>query len=342
MNMPARSHRSVVIWLGGLCVMVVGMVVIGGITRLTGSGLSIVEWKPIMGAIPPLSERDWMEAFARYRTSPQYRLINAGMTLPDFKAIFFWEYIHRLLGRLIGVAFVVPWLYFLIRGTIDRKLAWRLTGGFILGGLQGALGWFMVKSGLVDQPSVSHLRLAAHLVLALLVLGYLLWMLLDLISPAPRPEQPGLRIAYRCLAALVILQIIYGAFTAGLKAGSGFNTFPTMNGEWVPSGLAGLVPAWTNMFNNRTTIQFIHRSFAWLLLASTLGLWLLSRMISLRRVQRRSIDLLSGLVTAQFALGVMTLLLFVPVSLAVLHQLVACLVFMSVVAVNHSLSALRT
>jgi cytochrome c oxidase assembly protein subunit 15 len=326
----------VVIWLGTLCAMVVGMVVIGGITRLTGSGLSMVEWSPLLGAIPPLSDADWRSAFERYQRFPQYKLVNAGMTLGAFKAIFFWEYLHRLVGRLIGVVFILPWLWLTVTRRVDGRLSRRLAGGLVLGGMQGALGWFMVKSGLVDQPAVSHFRLAAHLVLALVVLAYLLWLLLDLWPSPPGPVPGPLHVGAPLLLALVLLQIVYGAFTAGMKAGYGYNTFPTMNGEWIPSGATRLAPLWTNLFENPTAVQFLHRTFGWSLLFATVGVWLFVRSLPLRPSSRRSLGALTVLVSLQFVLGVATLLMIVPVGLAVLHQFCACLVFTSAVVLNHS------
>ena len=231
MSLPLLEKKtapSVILWLAFLCFLIIMMVGVGGVTRLTGSGLSIVDWKPIMGAIPPLNQAQWMDVFQRYQLSPQFKLINHSMSLSDFKLIFFWEYIHRLLGRGIGIAFLLPWLFFFKTGKVQGKLAGRLLGGFGLGGLQGALGWFMVKSGLVNLPYVSHYRLAAHLALALLVLSYLFWVLLDLLGTVEgQPKKySGLSRAFKGFTALVCLQIVYGAFTAGLKAGFGYNTFP--------------------------------------------------------------------------------------------------------------------
>lgn len=344
----ARSHvavdlrRPVMWWLGSLCAFVMLMVVVGGITRLTGSGLSMVDWKPVTGALPPLTERAWDEEFRRYREFPQYRSLPT-MTLAEFKQIFFWEYLHRLLGRLLGLVFVVPWAYFVFKRAFTKAMSWRLLGALGLGGLQGALGWFMVKSGLVDVPHVSHFRLAAHLSLALLVLGYLAWILLDVRAAAEVREGPRasrrLRAALRAVLVLLVAQIVYGALTAGLHAGLGYNTFPTMGGHWVPPEAFALEPAWRNVVENRTTVQLLHRGLGALLVSSVAVVWALSRRAPLEPRARRAVHLLLAVVAAQFALGVATLLLFVPITLAVAHQLGACIVFLVTLRATHAARA---
>jgi cytochrome c oxidase assembly protein subunit 15 len=308
------------------------MVVVGGVTRLTGSGLSMVTWEPFSGAIPPLSNTDWHRAFEAYQRSPQYRLVNAGMSLAEFQRIFFWEYVHRLLGRVLGVAFVVPLLYFAVTKALPRALLVRLTLLFGLGGLQGLVGWLMVASGLVDRPNVSHYRLAAHLSLALSLLSLLLWTLLELggrTGVAPRP----VRFALRAFLGVLGLQIVYGAFTAGLHAGIGYNTFPMMHGQWIPREVLAIEPVWRNAFENRATVQLLHRAFGAAVVLGAGGLVGLSRGSS-RRV-RRAIGALAVAVAVQFSLGVATLLARVPVSLGALHQLGACLLLLVTIWAIH-------
>lgn len=336
-----RFRKPVIAWLASVCALIVLMVVVGGITRLTGSGLSITDWKPIMGAIPPLNAADWGDAFRKYQEIPQFKLENAGMTLSRFKFIFFWEYTHRLLGRLVGVAFLLPWLWFLRKGAFDRRLAVRLGVGFVLGGLQGALGWFMVMSGLVDRVSVSQYRLAAHLALALLVLGYLFWILLDLRTgpSAERTEAPRLRGPLLAVTALLSLQILYGALVAGLKAGFGYNTFPTMNGHWFPEGFFQYEPAWLNLFESRAGVQFVHRMLAWSLALSIVGIWIFARKLALNARQARAMNALLAMVGAQFLLGVLTVVLVVPLPLAAAHQLGACFLLLFALRANHAVYA---
>lgn len=334
---PARS-RPIVVWLLVLAGLVVTMVAIGGITRLTGSGLSIVVWEPIMGAIPPTSEQAWQAAFERYQQFPQYVLQNRGMTLAQFKGIFFWEYLHRLIGRAIGVAYVVPWVVFAAQKRIPRGLSSKLAVGLALGGSQGVLGWCMVQSGLVDKPHVSHYRLAAHLLLAFVVLAYLLWTALELLpgEAPPRSAPRGLRRIAAGLLSLTLVQVLYGAFTAGLKAGLGYNTFPKMAGEWFPSAFFRLEPAWKNAFENPAAVQFIHRTLGFAVVTSVTAFWLWARTLPLSPRQRSAIHALFAITCAQFLLGVATLLLFVPVSVATLHQVGACLTFAVFVVVVHA------
>ena len=346
LTIEPRHRRPVVLWLVSVCALIVAMVSVGGITRLTGSGLSMVEWKPIMGAIPPLTDADWRDAFARYQQYPQYRILNAAMTLGGFKVIFFWEYAHRLLGRLIGVAFLVPWLVFWRRGAFGRALALRLGGGFVLGGLQGALGWFMVKSGLVDMPRVSHYRLAAHLGLALVVLSYLFWIVLDLVdatgaaaastSTGDRGVVAGTRAGLKAILGLLAIQITYGAFVAGLHAGYGYPTFPTMNGEWVPSAFFGLEPAWRNVFENPAAVQFIHRTIAWILVGAIIAIYVVGRRAPMSPRRRSSLDVLLAMVGIQFVLGVTTVLFSVPITVAALHQLGACVLLLALLRALHA------
>ncbi len=335
-------RRAVVVWLGAVCAFVLLMVVVGGITRLTGSGLSIVEWKPLVGAVPPLSDHDWDEAFRRYQQFPQYKLLASSMTLAEFKRIFFWEYLHRLLGRVLGVVFFAPLVYFAAKRAFTRELSLRLLGVLALGAMQGAMGWLMVKSGLVDIPRVSHYRLAAHLSLALLVLGFVFWLLLDVraagVTCAPSAP-PRVRKALRVTLAVLAAQIVYGALTAGLHAGVGYNTFPKMHGRWIPLEAVALTPLWRNAVENHATVQLLHRAIGTLLLVAVAATWALARSARLETAQRRAIDLLLAAVVVQFSLGVATLVLVVPLTLAALHQLGACVLFLLAIRAVHAASA---
>lgn len=322
-------------WLAFVIALVLAMIVVGGITRLTGSGLSIVEWAPIMGTLPPLDEAAWQEAFAAYKQFPQYRLSNPNMDLEGFKQIFFWEYVHRLLGRLIGLAFALPFFWFLARGAFARPLALKLWAALVLGGLQGLMGWLMVKSGLVDEPRVSHFRLAAHLGLAFLIAGWLGWVLLSLRPPRPGPASPGIpRPALLFVAALTVVQIVYGAFVAGLRAGWGYNTFPKMGDRWVAEAVMALEPWWANLVSSHATVQFVHRWLGTALLAAAAWLWLRYRG-GADAFLRRSLDAFLALVCVQYLLGVYTLVKVVPLVPAVMHQGCAALVVLALVAVAH-------
>jgi cytochrome c oxidase assembly protein subunit 15 len=320
---PPASQRAIAAWLFAMAAMIFVMVSIGGITRLTGSGLSIVEWRPLMGFLPPLSEAEWSRIFTLYQTSPQYQEVNTGITLSGFKAIFWWEFVHRFWGRLIGVVFFVPFLWFLLRRQIGLSLAPRLIFLFILGGAQGVLGWYMVQSGLVDIPEVSQYRLAAHLVLALALYVALLWTALQLRHPEPETT-PDRRLAgMRALAittlSLVTITILSGAFVAGTDAGFAFNTFPLMDGTLVPAGYLPQ-PWYTSPFEDIATIQFHHRVLAIVSLIVAIATWWRSRWIVLVQRARRVANGLLIMVCLQVALGISTLVLAVPISLAAAHQ----------------------
>ncbi len=317
------------LWLFAVAALVFVMVSVGGATRLTGSGLSITEWKPIMGAIPPLSDAAWQEALEKYRQIPQFQHINKGMSLEAFKRIFWWEWSHRFLARFVGVAFLVPFLFFLAMGRIAPPLVPKLAGLFALGGLQGAIGWYMVASGLSERVSVSQYRLAVHLSLAIVIFAGLLWIALSL---GPREVRShGLPSFYRKSAAwilgLVFLQIAAGAFVAGLKAGNDYNTWPLMDGRFIPQGLGAMSPWWENLFENATAVQFNHRMLAYVLTAVVLWhVWsLLARLDS--SPVRTSAMALAGAVVAQVALGIWTLLAQVPLLLGLAHQAGAVTVF---------------
>ncbi len=340
LGMNESNRRQVAVWLLGCCVLVFAMVVVGGITRLTHSGLSIVEWEPLVGTIPPLTRSDWEEVFEEYRATPQYHQINKGMTLEEFKEIFWWEYIHRLLGRAIGVVFFVPLLWFLLRRKIDGRLAWKLAAIFLLGGLQGAMGWYMVKSGLVDNPRVSQYRLTAHLGIAFLIFGAMLWTALDLLHP-PRPDLPPVRrrlARYAAgLSALVFLMVLSGGFVAGIRAGLAYNTFPLMDGHFVPPEILALEPWWANLFNNMATVQFNHRLIAWLLIVSLPALWFAAHKTGLSRRAHLAANAMVAMLAIQAALGISTLLLAVPVPLAASHQGGAVLLFAATLWFSHAL-----
>jgi cytochrome c oxidase assembly protein subunit 15 len=314
------------------------MVVVGGVTRLTRSGLSIVEWNPVIGAVLPLTETHWQAEFEKYQRTPEYQKVNAGMALAAFKQIYYVEWTHRLLGRLIGLVFLVPLVYFAVRRRLSPELMRKLLGIFILGGLQGALGWFMVKSGLVDVPRVSPYRLTAHLALAVAIYGYILWVALDLLSrDVKRPAEPRLRRLGWAVTALVFLMILAGGFVAGTRAGFVFNTFPLMNGHFFPPGLYGMEPWWVNIFENVATVQFNHRLLAYVVLIAVLFYWQGGRNMGLPNPARTALHLLIGAVVAQITLGIATLLLAVPVSLGALHQAGALIVFSLAVYLNHVL-----
>jgi cytochrome c oxidase assembly protein subunit 15 len=317
--------------------MIFLMVLIGGATRLTESGLSITEWQPITGAVPPLDEAAWTREFERYQAIPQYRAIHAGMTLGEFKTIFLWEYAHRLWGRLIGAAFLGPFLWFLWRRSIPWSLAPKLAGIFLLGGLQGALGWYMVESGLADRIEVSQYRLAAHLAAALLIYLVTLWVALDLLpSQVIGPPAPmRLRRAIGALLALAFLTALAGAFVAGLRGGLDYNTFPLMNGYVVAPDYAQLSPWYRNAFENPVAAQFDHRVLAELTWLAAAALWLYARRLGLARPLLRALDSVLLIATLQAALGIATLLLAVPIAVALLHQAGALLLLTALLVARH-------
>jgi len=373
----ATGLRAVAVWLLVCCGMIFVMVVIGGITRLTLSGLSITEWQPVTGILPPLSAAAWAAEFEKYQHIPQYRLLNAGMSLADFKTIYLWEYVHRLWGRLIGVVFALPFLYFLARRRLPGRLLAPLAGILLLGFAQGALGWYMVESGLADRVEVSQYRLVAHLALALAIYGVTLWIVLGLLTPdrwpaprisphpsasrTPSPASGGgsqrgsvstssvprargrvgvgasWRRAAEGIIALVGLTILAGGFVAGLNAGLTYNSFPLMDGQLVPAGYAQLQPFMRNWFENITAVQFDHRLLAMTTVAAVLLLWLFGSRAALPRPARLALHALLAAAALQFALGVSTLLLVVPIPLAAAHQAGAVLLLTAAIVLRHSL-----
>jgi cytochrome c oxidase assembly protein subunit 15 len=317
--MTEVDRRRVAAWLLVCATLVFAIIVVGGVTRLTRSGLSIVEWQPLAGTLPPLNEGEWHTLFEKYQRTPEFKQVNFDMDLAGFKGIFWWEYVHRLLGRLIGLVFLLPFLWFLLRRRLEPRLAWQLGGVFVLGALQGALGWYMVASGLVDDPRVSHFRLTAHLGVALAIFAAELWLALRLLSsnapPSGRLGGPAL-----ALAALVFLMALSGGFVAGLRAGSAYNTFPLMNGYLVPPEILMLEPWWKNFLYNLATVQFVHRTIAWLLILLVPWLWWRAQREPLDAEARLACNLLLAALVVQVALGIVTLLLKVPLGPAAAHQ----------------------
>jgi heme a synthase len=326
----AANMAPVRAWLFALAALVLLMVSVGGATRLTGSGLSITEWKPIIGTLPPLTDADWQDAFRKYRQIPQYEYTNKGMSLEAFKAIFWWEWAHRNLGRLIGIVFLLPFVFFLAAGYVSRRLGFTLAGIFALGGVQGFVGWYMVSSGLSERVDVSQYRLALHLGLGVLILGALLWTALSLRADGLREQRPGSNLAGHAATGILLLaflQILLGALVAGLKAGHAYNTWPLMDGQLIPSGLWAIHPWYVNLFENALTVQFNHRIAAYALLLAVL--W---RAVRLARANRqpgvfRSAASLALAVAAQVGLGIFTLLSQVPPVLGVAHQALAAVLF---------------
>ncbi len=333
----ASQNRAVARWLLICCGLVFVMVVLGGVTRLTGSGLSMADWRPLLGWLPPLSEARWQRVFELYQQSPEFLKVNSHMDVAAFKNIFWLEYLHRLLGRIIGIAFLLPAIYFFTRGYIKWSEWPKYLLMFALGGLQGVLGWYMVKSGLVDLPHVSQYRLTAHLVAAFAIYAYMFWVAMSLLFPGDGERRhPWFRKSL-ALTILTSITIISGGFVAGLKAGKSYNTFPMMGDDWIPPGIMALEPFWRNFFDNATTVQFNHRVLAITTLIAVATFWYKSRGIDLSARSRRGVNALLHTVSLQVALGITTLMLAVPVFLGALHQAVAMLLFTVSLFVLHSL-----
>lgn len=315
------SQRPIAFWLFVCCGMVFVMALLGAITRLTGSGLSITDWNPIMGTLPPLNADAWSKAFQSYQAIPQYQVLNHGMTLEEFKGIFFWEWLHRLWGRLIGLVFALPLIGFVIRRRIDRTLGLKLVGIFAIGGLQGFIGWFMVQSGLEVRTSVSPYRLALHLFFALLVYVLMLWVGLGLLNTKPKKAKINHTLLYLGWSVLGLLAVtmIWGAFVAGLHAGEAYNTWPLMEGEVVPEAAWTLQPAWINAFENLALVQFIHRWLGPLTMLAIFG-WIAQRWKSANTRDKIALKVLGVMAFVQVALGLSTLLSHVELILAVSHQ----------------------
>lgn len=323
-----RAARPLIrAWLWFAAFLVFAMVIVGGATRLTDSGLSITEWQPLLGAIPPFTEADWLLAFEKYKQIPEYSLVNKGMSLAEFKFIYWWEWAHRFLGRFIGLVMIVPFLVLWLMRRIERHLVPRLVGLIVLGGLQGALGWYMVKSGLSERVDVSQYRLAAHLTLATAILGAIVWTVLGIGDARRHPPQKGRDWAALGLVALVLLQVALGGFVAGLDAGMGYNTWPLMDGQWIPKGLMIMEPAWRNFFENAMTVQFDHRLVAY---AATIY----AALYAWRAKSRASKAVLHS-VLLQVGLGIWTLLAQVPLWLGLAHQAGAMIVFATAIWALH-------
>lgn len=326
----ARTERPVAVWLFAMCALVALMVIVGGATRLTDSGLSIVEWRPVTGAVPPWSEAHWLAEFEKYKTIPEYDQVNWGMSLAEFKEIYWWEWGHRFLGRVIGFAFLIPLIFFAATRRIDRALGLKLGGLFILGGAQGALGWWMVSSGLTERVDVSQYRLAAHLALAVLLFAAMFWIALDLVS-VRRAEKNRLAPFAFALAGGVYLQMILGAFVAGLRAGRTFNTWPLMDGKFFPDGYFRGAPGFSDLFETAAASQFNHRIGAYLLAAATLWFFAVARQSDLKG--RAQIFLAA--VFLQIALGVWTVVAATPIALGLAHQAGALLVLSAALYLAH-------
>jgi cytochrome c oxidase assembly protein subunit 15 len=317
----SRNHpnRSIAIWLLACCAMVFVMALLGAVTRLTESGLSITEWEPVSGALPPLNDAAWNKAFTDYRQIPQYQILHRGMTLDEFKGIFFWEWLHRLWGRLIGLVFAIPFVWFLIRKQIDRQLGMRLALFFALGGLQGFIGWFMVQSGLAVRTSVSPYRLALHLGFALLIYALMLWTALDLLKLRTISVSEGLRRHGWVALAFLAVTMVWGAFTAGLHAGEAYNTWPLMEGDMLPDAAFTILPKWHNIFENLALVQFTHRWLAPTTMLIILA-WVWRCMVKAKGQTRNWFAALGVMVLLQVALGITTLLTHVNIIIATLHQ----------------------
>src|ERR1700678_1265104 len=339
-----RNLAPVRWWLIAVAALIAVMVLVGGATRLTESGLSIVEWKAVTGSLPPTSELAWTQAFDAYKAIPQYRQMNAGMSLAEFKTIFWWEWSHRLLGRVIGAAYLLPFLWFLWRGVLGGELKRRLWGIFALGALQGAVGWWMVASGLSERVEVSQYRLATHLVLALLIFAGIVWTLRRLGENVPSNASLRLKISAVVLLVLTFVQLYLGALVAGLRAGKIYNTWPDIDGGFIPSAarLFFDTPWWRNLFENTLTVQFEHRMMAYTLFV--LAVWHAID-AARQRAGKPVIDgalWLLGAVTLQATLGILTLLNQVPMDLALAHQAVAIMVLTLAVLQAERLAAPRS
>ena len=330
------NNKTVAMWLLICCALVYVMVVLGGVTRLTGSGLSMVDWKPVTGILPPIGEQAWLEEFSQYQQSPEFQKINSHMDVHDFKNIFWLEYLHRLLGRTIGVVFLVPFLVFAWRGYIKKPDAPKYALMFVLGGMQGLLGWYMVKSGLVDNPHVSQYRLTAHLIAAFLVYSYMFWVAMSLLYPG-REKQHEWYGKTLALTVMIFITVISGGFVAGLKAGKIYNTFTMMGEHRATPGMWSMQPFWRNLFDNTTTVQFDHRILAITTFVLVVLYWFRVRKTELPGRAAVSVNALLHTAILQVALGITTLIMAVPVFLGVAHQAVAMLLFTIALFLTHSM-----
>ena len=335
-----RNRRRVALWLFAIAYMIWGMVLLGGATRLTGSGLSIMEWAPLSGALPPFSHAEWVRLFDKYKAIPQYALLHPGMDLAGFREIFWLEWAHRAWGRLVGVVFLLPLLWFCLTGAIERRMVPRLLGLFALGMLQAAIGWFMVESGYFpDSTAVSPYRLVIHLSLAMVLFSAILWTALATLSPVPLSIPGAWRVRRLCQAACVMvgLTIVAGGFTAGLHAGLIYNTFPLMDGRLIPAGYGDLHPALRNLTENVTAVQFDHRLLATLTALTVVAAVIAGLRAQLPRRAHNAVLVMGAAVLAQYALGVATLLSVVAIPVAVAHQGVAVLLLAASLTATHTL-----
>jgi cytochrome c oxidase assembly protein subunit 15 len=330
------QDRAVALWLLICCTLVFAMVILGGVTRLTGSGLSMVDWRPFLGWLPPFGDAEWQHVFELYQQSPEFQRVNMQMGVGAFKQIFWLEYLHRLLGRVIGIVFLLPFVFFVAKRYIHAAEWLKYLVMFLLGGLQGVLGWYMVKSGLVDVPHVSQYRLTAHLVAAFLIYAYMFWVALSLLYPAGKSPRHPWFIRSLGVTVLTALTIVSGGFVAGLKAGKIFNTFPMMGDFWIPPGAMTLQPIWRNFFENAATVQFDHRVLAITTFLTVVVFWIGARNADLPQRARKAVNALLHTATLQLVLGITTLLMAVPIVLGALHQAVAMLLFTVSLFVLHS------
>jgi cytochrome c oxidase assembly protein subunit 15 len=329
-------NRQIAYWLLICAAVIFGMILLGGVTRLTNSGLSMVDWKPLMGIIPPLSEADWQAMFLKYQQFPEYQKINIGMSLEEFKPIFMYEYLHRVLGRFIGLIFILPFLFFCFTKRSKAGLTPKLIIMLIGGGFQGLLGWYMVKSGLVDNPRVSQYRLTAHLGAAVLIYSFILWTAFSLISPKSDQPIQSKNFAY-ILSGLIFLMILSGGLVAGTHAGHAYSTWPLMGDSFIPAGLYALTPAWLSAFEDITTIQFNHRMFAYLIVALVAIFAFKTLRADIKGSAKVGVFCLIGLLIMQVTLGISTLLFYVPVPVAAAHQVGAVALLSASLFVSHSL-----
>jgi len=335
-----KDNKAVIYWLLTGCALIFIMVIVGGITRLTHSGLSISNYKLISGTIPPMNEVEWNEAFELYKQYPEYQKLHNHFNLEEFKDIYFWEWIHRVIGRFIGMVFIIPFIYFLIKKRLSKSTIKKSVILLILGGFQGFLGWYMVKSGLIDEPNVSHFRLAAHLTTAFLTFAYTFWVALDLMLPEKKVIDKKIRNFIRIALGVLIVQIIYGAFVAGLDAGWIHNHWPLMSdGKWIHETVfIEYSPVYLNFFEGKSGVQFVHRTMAYVVVIFILAIWYKAKRTKLTTLQTKGINILLIMVGVQFLLGVLTLVLAVPVVLGVLHQVGAFILLSAMIFTLHRFS----
>ena len=329
------SKKYIVLWLDICCFAISLMIIVGGITRLTQSGLSIVEWKPLTGILPPLNQEQWEESFNQYKLFPEYKKVNKfkSMNLDEYKNIYFWEYLHRILGRIIGLLFVIPAIFFYIKKYLNNKFIKKILFAILLVGIQGLIGWYMVLSGLVDDPHVSHLRLALHLVLAFLLLAYVYWLRLSVINNSGNVINNQNLKHINCILFIFIIQIIFGAFIAGTKAGKLWNTFPLIDGQFFPSQLISMKPLYLNFINNMMMFQFMHRVIAVVLVAYCIYFFFKTT----NEAYSKYTGLLFMVIINQFIIGIITLLTKVQINLGVLHQCVAIILMLLIIKIKHSI-----